>query len=552
LLLTYYTLKHLAADWSGLLTGARLLDAYSQHRGEVALALEQSDWEGSTLVAVVRPEQRMLFRNPGHGRARSNTASLFETALSSVVSEVRIAHRDRIIFLDLGSRLSLQIALFGPRPNVWLVDLTAGDVVDSFTASQEWVGKEPPPPRAAPVVDSFDSFEARLPASGTLIRAVSRAMPLFDATLARETVYRAGLPQEEIGNVTIAQRRTLFESARELEAQLEHPRPRIYWQGSRARQFALVRLEHIEDESCREELFSSTDDAVRIFSRRTLAQERFDRRYKPVADRLRQVHERIERSAANMMDELSRPSRADVYETYGHLLMAQATEIPPGAEEVTLPDIIAAGDDVTIPLDPSQSAIANAERYYDRARRSRRARQHAEKRWEGIQGDADRAGELLRHLSDLSSLAELDMFLEANASELSDMLGAAGDDQAREPFRRFRLPGGYEAWVGKNARANAELTTRHARPYDLWLHARGVPGSHVVIRRRDRDSDVPASAIEAAARLAAYFSQARTSSLVPVQVTERKYVRPLKGGAPGAVRLDREDVLLVEPAIPEA
>ena len=123
--------------------------------------------------------------------------------------------------------------------------------------------------------------------------------------------------------------------------------------------------------------------------------------------------------------------------------------------------------------------------------------------------------------------------------------------EEREPFRRFALPGGFEAWVGKNAKGNAELTTRYAQPHDLWLHARGVPGSHVVIRRDSKTVMPDRRAVEMAAALAAYHSNAKTQSLVPVIVTERKYVRPIKGGPPGLVRIDREDVVLVEPKRPE-
>ena len=77
-----------------------------------------------------------------------------------------------------------------------------------------------------------------------------------------------------------------------------------------------------------------------------------------------------------------------------------------------------------------------------------------------------------------------------------------------------------------------------------------MPGSHVVVKRPGRDSEVPPHTVAAAARLAAWFSTARTQSVVPVTVTERKYVRPIKGGPPGLVRVDREDVIDVAPQAP--
>src|SRR5690606_11068507 len=147
-------------------------------------------------------------------------------------------------------------------------------------------------------------------------------------------------------------------------------------------------------------------------------------------------------------------------------------------------------------------------------------------------------------------LPALEAFVDEEKEALERLLGREGAGEEAEPFRRFPLPGGLEAWVGKNAKGNAALTTRYAQPHDLWLHARGVAGSHVVVRRPSRTETPDRRAVEAAAALAAYFSQARTQPLAPVTVTERKYVRPVKGGPPGLVRVDREDVVMVAPRRP--
>jgi len=170
----------------------------------------------------------------------------------------------------------------------------------------------------------------------------------------------------------------------------------------------------------------------------------------------------------------------------------------------------------------------------------------------GPRADAEAAADLLRQLRATESVADLRAVREANAPALARLLGQRADDGPAEPFRRFPLAGGFEALVGKHARGNAHLTTRVASPHDLWLHARGVPGSHVVVKRPGRQSVVPAEAVDQAARLAAWFSTARTQSVVPVTVTERKYVRPVKGGPPGLVRVDREDVRDVTPEAPTA
>jgi predicted ribosome quality control (RQC) complex YloA/Tae2 family protein len=547
MLLTYYTLRALAAEWDASLPGTTVDDAYSQNRAELSLALGGAeDW---TLAAVVRPELRLLFRNPGHGRARRNSASLFQRALGRRVEAVRTAERDRVVFVELGDDLRFQVQLFGPRPNVWLVE--GEEVVEAFQLGEEWEGEPPPAPRAAPVVATFEDFEARWRENRkTVAQAVQSAIPLFDRTLADEAVFRAGVETASPADCTDAERRALFEAAKAVEAEVETPAPRILWRGARADAFSLVELRHRAGEGLREELFETVDEAVRIYARRRLAQQRFDATYEPLERKLAAAADRLGRSADRMLEELDSPSRAETYERYGHLLMAQATGQGPGREDVTLPDIIGDGEPLTIPLDEALTGVENAERYYDKARRTRAARAHAETRWEGVQAEAEAAADLLTRLRALDTLADLDAFVDEEEDALDALLGRSGGSEANEPFHRFPLPGGYEAWVGKNARANAELTTRWASPHDLWLHARDVPGSHVVIRRDSKTKRPDARAVEIAAALAAHFSQAKTQSLVPVTVTERKYVRPVKGGPPGLVRVDREDVVLVEPRKP--
>ncbi|MDX1532020.1 MAG: NFACT family protein, partial [Rhodothermales bacterium] len=534
MLLTYYTLRALAAEWAADLPGAALADAYSQNRGELSLALAgpEAEW---TLVALTRPELRLLFRNPSRGRARRNTADLFGPALGRRIEAVRTAERDRVLFIDLDGGLRLQVQLFGPRPNVWLVE--GGEVTEAFQQSAEWDGEAPPPPRAAPAVADFAAFERRWRADrNTVEAAVAAAMPLFDRALAAEAVHRAGVEAERPADCTEPERRALFVAAQALEREIGEAQPRIYWRGGRAEAFALVPLRHLAGQDLREEPFGTVDEAVRVYSRRQLAQERFDRRYRPLEAKLAALHTRLRRSADRMLEELAKESRAETYERYGHLLMAQATGQPAGAEEVTLPDLLADGEPVPIPLDAALTGVENAERYYDKARRTRAARAHAEARWEGVDADAEAAGALLERLRGTEHLPDLETLLEEEAAAIERLLGAEANDEEPLPYRKVPLPGGLEAWIGKHARGNQELTTRHARPHDLWLHARGVPGSHVVIRRAGKDAPVDRRAVEAAAALAAYFSAARRCGRVPVQVAGGEDVRPVKGGPAGLVR----------------
>ena len=543
----WFTLRALAADWNDAFAGGTLTDVWTQTANELSLGLTDRDGSLSVLRIVCDPALTVAFRTPGGGRQKRNTADVFSEAVGQRVHAVRVADRDRHLRIELVNRTSIQALLFGSRPTV--VYVAKGTVREAFVHASSWEGEPAPEPRAARDPATPDAIRDRWPSSAkNLAVAARRTAPLLPPLLSADAVHQAGLdpasPAPETCPIELAT------ALADLRHQLDAPRPVVLWRGQLAEAVLPLVPAH-PDPEWTVEPFESIDKAVRVYARRALGQRQFQALYRPVESALAAAAQRRSRSAESMLTELATPSRADRYERWGHLLMAQATDQGPGNESLTLPDILTGtGDPVEIPLDPALSAIENAERFYDKARRTRRARETAESRWESVQADADATVELLERLRQLEKVPELREFLETEKSAIARWTGGRGRSDAAEPFRRIALPGGLEALVGRNARSNAQLTTRIARPHDLWLHARGVPGSHVVIRRATRTTEVPRDAVEAAARIAAHYSDARTQTLAPVIVTERKYVRPVKGGPPGRVRVDRETVLDVEPGLP--
>lgn len=503
------------------------------------------------------PARPLAFLGAGHGRQRRNTADVFGGTAGQTLAAVVLAERDRRLSLVLASGAAWHLYLFGPRPNVLLAD-AAGRVAEAFRQPAAWAGREAPPPRPAPDPRTPAAFAARREAAArrpTLAQAAAALAPLLPRLLAADAVRRASLapeaPPRALGEAAWD---ALYAALATLRDALETPAPHVYRVADAPARapLALVPapLAH-PPEGWLAESFPSADEAARVFARASLRGRAFEARFRPLERALAALHERRARSAEAMLAELARPSRASRYEAFGHLLMAQAAGQGPGHEAVTLPDVLTGGPPVAVPLDPARSAVENAARYYARARQARRARQAAEGRREALAAEAEAAARLLARLRACKSAAEVDA-LRAEALAALPALGRAEaqTNAPSEPFRRVALPGGFEALVGKHARGNAALVTRHARPHDLWLHARGVSGAHVIVPRASRTAAVPRVVVEAAAALAAYHSDARTQALAPVSVTERKYVRPVKGGPPGAVRIEREDVLLVAPARP--
>jgi predicted ribosome quality control (RQC) complex YloA/Tae2 family protein len=225
------------------------------------------------------------------------------------------------------------------------------------------------------------------------------------------------------------------------------------------------------------------------------------------------------------------------------------TEIGPGCGRVQLDDFSGdAPELLQIQLDPALSALENAERRFARARRMQRGAGIAQARLLQTEGE----------LAALTRFVELNEQLEASsliheaaaigitldATPAARTPGAPKAKQTHMPYRIFQGASGARILVGKGAADNDALTLTVARPHDLWLHARGLHGAHVIVPR-ERSAEIAPELVLDAAHLAVHFSSARMEASAEVQHVERRYVRKPKGSAPGAVRVDRERVLLL-------
>ncbi|MFW6331237.1 MAG: NFACT RNA binding domain-containing protein, partial [Gemmatimonadota bacterium] len=253
--------------------------------------------------------------------------------------------------------------------------------------------------------------------------------------------------------------------------------------------------------------------------------------------------ERLERRARALREELdSAPEKAASLRRRADLLMARLHAVPKGAATVELEDF--EGGTVRLELDPSVSAVENAERLYDRARKRERAARRLPARVREASAERDRLAALLESVE--SGAPDQDA-LAYWVSRVRPTEGGGADPEERVPFRSFRSSGGLEIRVGRSGRANDDLTFHHSAPDDIWLHARHAAGAHVILRWGDRDHNPPRRDLLEAAVLAALNSKARTSATVPVDWTRRKYVRSPRNAPPGRVIPDRVSTLFVEP-----
>jgi predicted ribosome quality control (RQC) complex YloA/Tae2 family protein len=250
--------------------------------------------------------------------------------------------------------------------------------------------------------------------------------------------------------------------------------------------------------------------------------------------------------------------KADRYQQYGELILANPQSIPKGEPKAKVIDYYDPEmREIEINLNEKLSPHENAARFFNRARKARDAAALAEDRIKDIRSEADilqaaldrlpkaAAVENIRALRQM--LTDRDLLKKEQAPTVA---GKKGEPEFGSfKIRRMTSSDGIEILYGENSTSNDFLTTKVAKPNDLWFHARSITGAHVVVRTANRPEAVPQSTIREAALVAAKHCDAKHSSLVPVDYTLRKFVRKPRAAAPGMVTYQKEKTMDVSPGL---
>jgi predicted ribosome quality control (RQC) complex YloA/Tae2 family protein len=269
---------------------------------------------------------------------------------------------------------------------------------------------------------------------------------------------------------------------------------------------------------------------------------------------LKKAISRVERRVAAVEKDLLAMAKADDMLLSAQWLLPLAGGQKRGQTELVATDW--AQDpprQLRIALDPARSAKEQIDGMFKRARRLKAGRAVAEPRRtqavaqrDGLSALAARAKEettlpLLQAVVEEARAAAPKDFALATAAEGS---AARKAEERERGHRTYAGEGGARILVGRTSQENDALTFKLARPHDLWLHAKGRKGAHVIVPR-DKHQEVPPGLLVDAAHLAAHFSEGRDEAVVDVEYTQRKFLKKPKGGAPGLAIVEREKVIAV-------
>lgn len=356
--------------------------------------------------------------------------------------------------------------------------------------------------------------------------------------IAEEIILRASLPSQapstSLGELEYTH---LFHTIHNLleDINTHNFTPNIIYKGEEAIEFSSINLYSYEGKEYKKESFDSVSKMLYDFYS---SREAFVLNRQKSSDLRRIVNTALERASKKydlQEKQLQDADKKDIYRVYGDLLNTYGYSLKGGESSFTTENFYDDNKEITIPLDKNKSAKENAKKYYDKyAKLSRTTKALSE--------------EILKTKNDMEHLQSIQTALEVSSddeslSQIRQELVDFGYIKKHSSAKKQKITShpyhyissdGYDIYVGKNNYQNEELTFKVATGNDWWFHAKGIPGSHVILKSNNEE-ELPDRAYEEAAALAAFYSKAKDADKVEVDYIQKKNIKKVAGAAPGFV-----------------
>jgi len=554
----YFTLTALTRELDALFHSATIREAYTQQKNELIICIDpgrngDAAPARSSIHVSVDPQLNYLFVEEFNSRAKRNSADVFEELAGSMIRTVTMHPFERMLNMALHDGRHLLVQLYdSAASNIYLTD-EHHVILNAFKNRKRFEGTSLPPGERKfdmAILEDPRAFRHAVwnTAPETAFRALKAAVPVLGSTFAREALHRATVGEQSlIRDLDEAGVNRLFREVRGIVDSTERGKAYIYYRGTEPAVLSVIPLRHLS--GAQSEQFESVNGAIRSFIGEAFRSRAFESEKNELLRGLGKELDRTRRSLESARTRASDSSRAEEYGRLGRLIMGNLYRIEKGTERIDLPDPSPGGNIVTVTLNPALTPARNAERYFEKAKKARLALTEADARCEALQRKVGLFEKMLLHLDNCHTHGQVSEFKKEYARMLKGLETGEKSAEERLPFRVFEVTGGFQVLVGKSSAANDLLTTRYAKPNDLWFHARGASGSHAVLKV-GKGQQVPREAIREAAGLAAYYSKMRKASTVAVAYCERKHVRKPRGAPSGTVTLEREETIFVKPRLP--
>lgn len=460
----------------------------------------------------------------------------------------RIIHFDIEHLDELGDvcRKKLIVEIMGKHSNIIFCNMD-GKIIDSIkhvSSSMSSVrevlpGREYFIPdtmhKKNPLETTWEEFKEVLCSKPMpLSKAVYNGFTGISPVIAEEICYRAGadssIPPKEFSEDMLLHfyKQFVFFFDAVKEGNFE---PAIYYDKKEPKEFSSVLLTHFS--SYNMVSFSSVSEVVSNYyaSKNTLGrirQKSVDLRH-IVLTSLERNRKKYDLQLKQLKDTEGR----EKFKVYGELIHTYGYNVPEGAKTMEALNYYT-NETITIPLDPTKTPAENAKKYFEKYNKLKRT-------YEALSTLITETKDEIDYLESVSNALDIALS-EDDLLEIKEELIRTGYVKKKPSKQKIKWKShpfhyissdGFDMYVGKNNIQNEELTFQFASGNDWWFHAKGIPGSHVIVKSNGQE--LPDRTFEEAGKLAAYYSKSCGSDKVEIDYVEKKHVKKVKGAKPGFV-----------------
>ena len=565
----------LANELNNELSGGRIMRISQPTRFLFVLRIRLTEKEIALAISIDPADPRVHFTRESRENPLepSSLCMLLRKQLTDgrIAAVTQQAGLDRVLHFDVDLRegqgridtKTLTVELAGKNSNLILAN--NGLIVDAarrvgFNTSRvrqivPGIPYLPPPPRNRhdPMQESPEQIVAAIAQQTELAlgKALMATVEGIGPLAVSEILFRAGLDAKKpTSSLTVAALAALTAALASLLTPM-HSSPTASFVALDAtnRFLAVANFEPRHLSAACLKNFASLNQAIEYAS--SLAAAPKTNLHQDIAKRVRTELDKLERKNLLLDSEWNESQHADVFRQQADLLMTNLHLLKQGITAIQIADSYSTTEatgaaTLDIALDPALSPMQNIQRYYKKYSRAKRAQELIQIQIEQCRQDILYLEGIALSLTDVITNLEVQEIIQ-ELSESGYMPPTPRSRQNAKPSepRKVQLASGAVILVGRNNRQNDLVTFKHAQPRDLWFHTKDIPGSHVVLRSQGASPQLPD--IEKAAHLAAWFSKARNSANIPVDYTERRYVKKPSGAKPGFVIYEKQKTLRMTP-----
>lgn len=506
-----------------------------------------------------------LIQKPPPGQKQSYFADFLSTHLKyGTITEIEQLGWDRILKITFQPKSDEPIQLprkaiiaefMGKHSNIILIDVTDDRILECLKHIDETISRyrevlpgetyslPPQQEKLDPLTLDQATFSEHFSTSDVTWKSLFNKIDGLSPTLAKEIIARA-------------EKTELWEVYQQVIAYFDpnQTSPQLIMDGGNPLAASPIPLYQLPSASS--QTFETMSEALTAYYDAITLKEKEISEKHTLRQALEKQKNLLQRKEKGLYEDLERAEKSEDYRIQGELILANLHKIARGQKQVELqnyysPDL----ETLTIPLNPELTPSDNAQTYFKQYTKAKRGYSQIQQRLAELEAEQEVFSSYeskVESADTLESLNHLHTEFVENGYLKTQQRNKQQQEISEGPFRKYISTNGFHIYVGRNSQSNDLLLRQIAKPRDMWLHAKQIHGSHVIIRNPENRPDIPMPTLLQAAQLAAYYSKAHHSSYVPVDYTWARYVVKRKGNVAGYVHYTHEKTLYVEPAVPSS